>query len=220
MRLATPGLIVCGLTAWSALALAQTIGNPVPEIDDGQLALGLSLESFARDLSFENGGSDSVEYSRMGFRADYGLSKNRALQIFFGQTTVDPGPGGNWSGAELGAGYRQPVDITLPIAGKEAPTAVFGDIRYGNLEDGAAFSYLQYEFGYGGSYPARKDLDIYAAVLYSDVYGRISSKNVSAVDNLGFLGGVEFSAAKNLRLTGELHLLHEWGLGLMLLLYL
>jgi hypothetical protein len=220
MKLARPVLILAGLTAWSGLALAQTIGNPVPEINNEQLGLGLSLERFSRDLSFENGGSDSVDYSRMGFRADYGLGKNQALQIYIGQATVDPGPGNNWSGPELGIGYRQPVDITIPIAGKGAPTAIFGDIRYGNLEDGSTFKYFQYEFGYGGSFPASKELNVYAAVLYSDVYGRIGGKDVSAVDNLGFMGGVEFAATKGLRLTGELHILHEFGIGLMVQFFL
>jgi hypothetical protein len=40
------------------------------------------------------------------------------------------------------------------------------------------------------------------------------------VDNFGFMGGVEFAATRGLRLTGEFHVLHEFGFGLMLQFFL
>jgi len=216
MRTAAAVLIAAGILAWGGSAAAQVIGDPVPSINKGNLDVGVSLESFSRDLSYEGGGSDSVDYSRAGFRVDYGWAKNRAIQFFISETEIDPGPGGAWRGPEVGIGYRQPIDITIPIAGRGAPTALFGDFRYGNTEDGSTFKYFQYQFGYGGSFPFSRTLDIYAAALYSDVYGRIEGNDVRAVDNIGFMGGVDFLASSNIRLTAELHIFHEFGIGLMI----
>jgi hypothetical protein len=216
-------LVAVGLVAWSGLAMAQVHGNPVPRIDTGQLGVGLSFESFNRDLQYEGGGVDDADYSRTGFRVDYGLAKDQALQFFASDTEVEPDGGGSFDGFELGIGYRQPVDITLPIANKDSPTAVFGEIRYATLQDGGDFQYLQYAFGYGGSYPASDALEIYAAILYSDIIGEVSngsSVDVSSDDNLGLLGGVEFDLTNALRLSAEMHLLHETGFALMVQLFL
>jgi hypothetical protein len=211
MNLAKPALILFGLTAWSGLAMAQMIGNPVPDINDGKWGFGLSYESFSRDLG---GASDSGDYTRTGLRVDYGLSKNHALQLFVGGTQIDSSQD-SWAGPEIGFGYRQPVDIAIPMGSKKAPTAVFGDFRYGSLGDGTDFKYFQYEVGYGGSYPISKSFDVYAALLYSDVYGRIDGRDVSAVDHVGLMTGLEFSVSNKVRLTGELHVVHEIGFGLL-----
>jgi hypothetical protein len=218
MNLAKPALILIGLSAWSSLVMAQMIGNPVPSINDGQWAGGFSVESFSRNLSFDNDSSDSVDYTRYGLRADYGLSKNHALQLYLSYADADGGSGSSWHGPEIGGGYRQPIDITIPMGSKEAPTAVFADIRYGNLADGATFKYYQFDAGYGGSYPVLESLNAYAAVLVSNVYGRNSGRgggDVGAVDHLGVMTGVEYSLNDKIRLTGELHVVHEIGIALL-----
>jgi hypothetical protein len=201
------------LMAWSGLAQAQLIGNPVSSLDAGRLGFGVALDQYNRDLEFENGGTDDLDYRHMTFQLDYAPAAGSMVQGFLGLVRAKPDQGSSFDGQEIGVSYRQNVDIKIPVGDQAIQTALVGAVRYGDLNDGDSFDYLQLDVGYGGSYPAAKQLAIYAGVLFSEIWGEVGSTSVNSADNLGLFGGVDFSVMQNVHLSAELHLLHEFGVG-------
>jgi len=199
--------------AWSPLAQAQFLGNPVSSLEAGRLAFGVAVDQYNRDLEFENGGTDDLDYRRMTFQLDYAPAAGSMVQGLLGLVRAKPDRGNSFDGEELGVTYRQNVDVKIPVGDQGIQTALIGSLRYGDLNDGESFDYFQLDVGYGGAYPAIKQLAIYAGVLFSEIWGDVGSTSVNSADNLGLFGGVDFSITQNIHLSAELHLLHEFGLG-------
>ena len=204
------------IIAFAGGAWAQVLGNPVPATAPDRIGVGLGLEQFNRDLQIDGGSSDDLDYARTTFQVNYGVGKGAMVQGYLGLVRAKPDGGDTFSGQEIGANYRQTIDITIPMGDAGIETALLGDLRYGDLDDGESFDYFEITIGYGGSYPLTQRLNAYGGVLYSEIWGEIGSQDVNADDNLGFWGGAEFAAAEALRVSGELHILHEFGIAVLL----
>lgn len=202
--------------AWSGLALAQVHGNPVPSLDEGRLGFGLTVSQYNRDLQLEHGGTKSADFRRTTFQLDYAPAKESMVQGFIGFAQSKPEKSDTFNGQEIGVGFRQTVDVTIPAGDEGIKTALLGTLRYGDLNDGESFNYFQLDIGYGGSYPVTAELAAYAGLLYSEIWGEVGSTTVNSADNLGLFGGVDFGLSANLHLSAELHLLHELGVGIQI----
>ena len=209
-------VIAAALLAWGGLALAQVQGNPVPELKPGQLGLGLGLEQFNRELRVEDGGSDDLDFRRMTFQVNYGAGEGAMMQGFVTLVRAEPDKGDSYDGQEFGVGYRQNVDVKIPVGEDGIQTAVLGAVRYGDLGDGDTFNYIQLDLSYGGAFAATKQFDIYGGLLFSEIWGEIGSKSVNSEHNLGLFAGVEFTMAQSLLISAELHALHELGFGVLI----
>ncbi len=176
--LAAIGPIVALSVALTAVLPAQlraaVFGNPVPNIAEGEQAVGVSFTD-----------------DRLTGFYDKGVSPQGVAQLLVALVEV-----GQADGVEIGVGYRHRLDEPIELKDEVFRFGILGFARYGQAEEGdVEISYLQLDIGLGGVWsPAEK-----VFVFGGPVFRRVSVE----VDTPGKGGGRETDSDLGLYAGGE-----------------
>ena len=211
----------------AAPALAVNYKNPAHDYEDGQFSVGANIESFSRTVEDENGNEFDFDITVVGAGLGFGLGGEGLLNLNFNLVSIEPDGGDTATGAEISAQYRHNLDADAEFEADAKPFQRFRlglvfSARLGSAEDSAGngVDYYQFDGGFGGSTPLFDQALLYAGGVVSILGGEAFSGatddtvEIFGTDPVGLFGGFEIKQSETLILGAELHVIHEWGIGL------
>lgn len=203
----------------AATAYANVYKNPAHGFAQGDVALGLSLESMNRDFESEGLGDTDIDIDRTDLNVNIGVGPSGALELTLGSITgsISELPG-DADGAEWGVRYRHNLDPD----GGDLQRGFFASYRYAYLEDDDDNEYdlYQWDVGFGASKVLENKAKLYFGGVYSEATLDVTVaalngevRTADAADIIGAFGGIEFAASDQATIGAELHMLHETGFG-------
>lgn len=208
-----PALIgILAALLWSAPAYAVFYGPPVPDLKEGELAVGVAVTDINRKIRVDGGGTDNVDNSRETLLGDYGLSNASMLRLELSTVDLD-----ELRGNEVAVGYRRRVGAVGRMGKEHMPLhkGVFASLRSASLSEGGTDAdFLQLDVGAGAQLIVNRTVSIYAGGVFSLLDGTIENRGFEGDSNVGLFGGAGFNLEENMRLGGELHMLMDSGFAL------
>jgi hypothetical protein len=204
-------LLAAGIL-WSATAQAVFYGSPVPDLKEGELAVGVAASDFSRKIRVDRAGTGSEDYSRETVLADYGLSGDGMLRVEL--STVDLGA---LRGTELAAGYRRRFGTTSRVGDEGMPLhkGYFASVRTASLSEGGSDAdFIQIDLGAGAALVVSEAVSLYAGGVFSRLDGTIANSDFEGDSSLGLFGGGQIALEEAMLVGGEIHLLMESGFAL------
>ncbi len=190
--LAAIGPIVALSVALTAVLPAQlraaVFGNPVPNIAEGEQAVGVSFTD-----------------DRLTGFYDRGVSPQGVAQLLVGLVEV-----GRADGVEIGAGYRHRLDEPIQLKDEVFRFGLLAFARYGEAEEGdVEISYLQLDIGLGGVWSPVEKAFVFGGPVFRrvsvevDTPGKGGGRETDS--DLGLYAGGEYWMSPTMVIGGELH---------------
>jgi hypothetical protein len=208
-------------------AWAGNLRNPAHDAVPGQYWLGIHFEDYERTFDVE--GSDEKDYgvTVLGLTGGVGLFSGGLLNLSLGSVTfAGESLPNELTGAETGLLFRWNLDNTVPLdpsgeSFSQFRRGLLAGLRFGRVEDseGNGLSYRQTELGLGVGTPLVRQVQLYGGGLYSGFDGTSYQDSgpdhtVKGRDSVGLFAGIEYRAREDFIVGAEIHLVHEWGLGM------
>ena len=211
----------------AAPALAVNYKNPAHDYEDGQFSVGANIESFSRTVEDNDGNEADFDIAVVGVGLGFGLGGEGLLNLNFNVVSIEPEGGDTGTGAEVSAQYRHNLDPDAEFEADAKPfqrfrTGLVFSARLGSAEDssGNGVDYYQFDGGFGGSTPLADRTLLYAGGVVSLLGGELyfdetdDTVEIFGTTPVGLFGGIEFKPSETLILGAELHVIHEWGIGI------
>ena len=182
-------VLAAALTAVMPAELrAAVFGNPVPNIAEGEQAVGVSFTD-----------------DRLTGFYDRGVSPQGVVQLLVGLVQV-----GRADGVEIGAGYRHRLDEPIELKDEEFRFGILGFARYGDAEEGnVEISYLQLDIGLGGVWSPVEKVFVFGGPIFRRVSAKVSNQGQGGGGetdtDLGLYAGGEYWMSPTMVIGGELH---------------
>jgi len=226
MRIALSAAAVAAIMALSGFpAWGVNYRNPAHDAVPGAYWLGIHYEDQERTFAVEGTGDRNYDISVLGLDGGFGLFPGGVLNLSLGSVAIAGESLDNeMTGVEAGVQLRWNLDAQVPLDPRgntfsQFRKGLFVGVRLGNVEDknSVGLDYTQYDLGFGVGTPLIRQVQLYGggvlSVLAGNGTGGGSSGSVDSRDNLGAFAGIEYRPQDNLTVGGELHLVHEWGIG-------
>ena len=224
MRIA---LFVAAVVALSAVPVwAVNYRNPAHDTLPGAYWLGIHFEDQERTFDVEGAGDRDYDISVLGLDGAFGLFSGAVLNLSLGSVAIAGESLDNeMTGVEAGVQLRWNLDAQVPLdpggnTFSQFRKGLFAGVRLGNAEDKnhVGLGYTQYDLGFGVGTPLIRQVQLYGGGVLSVLAGSGFSDDgpdtsVDSRDNIGAFAGIEYRPQDNLTVGGELHLVHEWGIG-------
>ncbi|MCZ6748333.1 MAG: hypothetical protein O7D96_03495 [SAR324 cluster bacterium] len=190
--LAAIGLAVVLAAALTAVMPAElraaVFGNPVPNIAEGEQAVGVSFTD-----------------DRLTGFYDRGVSPQGVAQLLVGLVQV-----GRADGVEIGVGYRHRLDEPIELKDEVFRFGILGFARYGEAEEGnVEISYLQLDIGLGGVWSPVEKVFVFGGPIFRRVSAKVSNQGRGGGGetdtDLGLYAGGEYWMSPTMVIGGELH---------------
>lgn len=215
------------VAVWALPLQANPYGNPVPPLEGGETAIGVAASQMTRDIFIEDNGTQSTDISRVTGSFNFGFAGRKRLQLGLASVTATPEDFDTFSGGEGVISYRQQMGSPIDAGGLALAPGLLVSLRGGTIEDDVGgIDYYQFDLGVGGSAALSQALDAYGGVVYSEIAGTRwfnefdTEQSVESEENVGLFAGVGIAASPGLEIDAELHLIHEFGFALELLIRL
>ncbi|MEE8555961.1 MAG: hypothetical protein V3T00_08860 [bacterium] len=167
---------------------AAVFGNPVPNIAEGEQAVGVSFTD-----------------DRLTGFYDRGVSPQGVAQLLVGLVEV-----GQADGVEIGAGYRHRLDEPVELKDEVFRFGILAFARYGEAEEGdVEISYLQLDIGLGGVWSPVEKVFVFGGPVFRrvsvevDTPGKGGGRETDS--DLGLYAGGEYWMSPTMVIGGELH---------------
>ena len=167
---------------------AAIFGNPVPNVAEGEQAVGVSFTD-----------------DRLTGFYDRGVSPQGVAQLLVGLVEV-----GRADGVEIGAGYRHRLDEPIELKDEVFRFGFLGFARYGEAEEGGAeISYLQLDIGLGGVWSPVEKVFVFGGPVFRRVSVEVDTPGQGGGretdSDLGLYAGGEYWMSPTIVVGGELH---------------
>lgn len=199
--------------------------SPGHFVEEGDQAIGVNYENYNRDFDIE-GEVDDADIEVLGATYTLGIAQGAgALTFGAGLLEVGVGDGSDADGIEGHVVYRHNLDAGMAVDASNA----FRQFRKGFMlaartgfaedNDGNTVDFIQLDGGFGVTTPLTRELWAYGGGVVSIVSGEVyveaidTSYDLEQDDLVGAYGGIEFHATEDILIGGELHILHETGIG-------
>lgn len=186
------------LLVHGAPAQAMRIGNPAPDIAQGDFGLGATFSD-----------------ERAGVFLEFGITDAGTLEALVNQ--LETGPGAD--GTEVGIGYRHKLNTNAKLGNMPLRLAVLGRYSQATIDVpgiggiGSEFDYSLLQLGFGGAFTPVENLNVHGAVIYEQVeleevitipfFGTLRQPIKDT--GLGLSGGAEYWVTPQIVVGGELH---------------